>query len=103
MFRTGDWSTVDLIKYLASIRKNLTDDEMKRLKHTQAFLAEESSAVADNKADGDISKAPLPVDRTRARFMVSDLFEPTDAHRSLGLPTFEWLSPQRWRNNTAEG
>ncbi len=78
MIRTGDWSVQELVKYLCSIQDTLTDLEFQRLKLTAAFPIEDPSPdVAPASAD-NIAKAK--------RFKASDLYEPVDILRSMGLP-----------------
>jgi Protein of unknown function (DUF3684) len=102
MYRTGDWSVVELVKYLASIRKELTPDEMARLSQTRAFLAEVAPptyGAEKNPIDSKQSSAST----NQVRNLASELYEPTDSNRALGLPVLEWRSQQRWRNNSSEG
>ena len=81
----GRWSHVDLINYLASVRNDIPSDDIKRLKSTPLCPAEDSHA----------SKG------TSRRYLVSELFEPTDELRSLNLPLLQW--PGLYRPASAEG
>ena len=79
------WSHVDLINYLTSVRTDIPSDDIKRLKSTPLCPAE----------DGHPSKG------TDRRYLVSELFEPTDELRSLKLPLLQWPGP--YRPSSAEG
>lgn len=77
------------MKYLVSVKDTLTDEEMNRLKHTSAFPLE----TADNK---DGSKP------TTVRRKPSELYEPVDAMRGLGLPLLDW-GEGKWKPGSDEG
>ncbi|KAA6409490.1 MAG: hypothetical protein FRX48_07044 [Lasallia pustulata] len=79
------WSHVDLIKYLASVRNDIPPDDIKRLRSTPLCPAE------DSHSSQGISR----------RYLVSELFEPTDDLRSLKLPLLQW--PGLYRPGSAEG
>ncbi|KZS96620.1 hypothetical protein SISNIDRAFT_450322, partial [Sistotremastrum niveocremeum HHB9708] len=89
MFQTGDWSTVDLVKYLASIHSTLSELEVEKLRQTSAFLAEGGPITRDPKAK-------------RQRMKASELYEPVDAMRELGLPVLEWGTQPKWRSGSDE-
>jgi hypothetical protein len=76
----GKWSHVDLIKYLVSVSADIPPEDLKRLKDTPMCPAEVRSA--DQK---DKSKL----------YRLSELYEPSDAHRKLGLPVLQWPGPYR--------
>lgn len=104
MYRTGDWSAYDLVKYLASIRKELTSEEMARLAQTQAFLAEDSSASSTSASSTAKEKHPDSNAANMApKYMAGELYEPSDANRTLGLPVLAWSRTVRWRSNSPEG
>ncbi len=69
------WSHVDLIRYLASVREDIPANDIKGLRETPICLAEEGT---------DIKHGSI------RRYRVSDLFEPKDALRGLGLPILQW-------------
>ena len=75
------WSHVDLVKYLASVRNDIPKDDIKRLQNTPICLAEGAS--------------------TSQRDKVSDLFEPRDELRALGLKILQW--PGVYRAGNDEG
>ena len=93
MIKTGDWTIADLAKYLASIRSNLTTEEMKRLENTSVFQKESSPVNSDQ------SDQPVPAQR----FKASQLYEPQDIFRDLGLPIIDWGTKTRWRSASEEG
>lgn len=80
------WSHVDLIRYLASVQSDIPAGDIKRLKNASICHAE----VAENPKSSD-----------RPRYKISELFEPKDSLRNLGLPIIEW--PGRYQPNSNEG
>lgn len=95
MLKTGDWSIQELIKYLCNVQNTLTDVEMQRLKLTAAFPKEDSAPLTEEEQQEPHKPA--------GRFKASDLYEPTDVHRSLGLPIIRWSDQHRWRAASEEG
>ena len=83
--RTNNWSHVDLIKYLASVRQDIPPGDVERLTNTAICPAESD---------------PSPNGQAK-RYLVSQLFEPDDALRRLGLPILQW--PGVYRSGTPEG
>ena len=90
MIKTGDWTIAELTKYLVAVRSTLTETEMERLRMTAAFQKEQ--AIEDG----------TPKTRV-ARYKASDLYEPLDVFRQLGLPIIDWGTQTKWRNNSEEG
>ncbi|OCH90810.1 hypothetical protein OBBRIDRAFT_834709 [Obba rivulosa] len=88
MIKTGDWTIAELIKYLVSVRTMLTSDEHQRLRLTAVFLKEADAEILDSK------KA--------TRYKASDLYEPVDALRQLGLPIIAWGTSTKWRSMSDE-
>jgi hypothetical protein len=82
----GKWSHVDLIKYLVSVREDIPQEDLKRLRQTPICPAESTST--DQAVKGKL-------------YRPSDLFEPDEAIRKLGLPILQW--PGQYRANTPEG
>jgi hypothetical protein len=80
----GKWSHVDLVKYLLSVKEDIPAEDIKRLKDTPICPAE----TGDDKNKGKLYK-------------LSDLFEPDDSIRRLGLPVLQW--PGQYRASTPEG
>ncbi|KZF21370.1 HATPase_c domain-containing protein [Xylona heveae TC161] len=80
------WSHVDLIRYLAAIRDDIPPEDIKRLRATPICPAE----------DRDDSSKP-----SARKYKISELFEPSDALRSLHLPVLQW--PGIFRNSSVEG
>ncbi|MCJ1472983.1 hypothetical protein MMC13_001632, partial [Lambiella insularis] len=78
------WSHVDLIKYLASVRSDIPPDDVKRLRSTAICRAETESGKASDQ-----------------RYCVTDLFEPNDILRNLGLKLLQW--PGVFRPGSEEG
>lgn len=97
MIKTGDWMIPDLIKYLVSVQSTLQPIEIDRLRLTPAF-PEEITTEQTKDDDGTAKKAP--------KFKASDLYEPLDVFRSLGLPIIDWRGKDgkhKWRSNSEEG
>ena len=97
MIKTGDWTIPDLIKYLVSVQSTLQPLEIERLRLTPAF-PEEATAEKTENGDGALKK----VQKSKA----SDLYEPLDVFKSLGLPIIDWQGKDgkhRWRSGSEEG
>ncbi|RDL35265.1 ATPase of HSP90 chaperone topoisomerase II kinase [Venustampulla echinocandica] len=72
---------MELIKYLASVKDDIPASDMKRLKASRICPAE---------------AGPKGLESTRGTsilYRISDLFEPKDSLRELGLPIIQWLGP----------
>ena len=82
----GKWSHVDLIKYLVSVKDDIPAEDVKRLRNTPICTAETQSA--DQAGKGKL-------------YRVSELYEPNDAIRRLGLPVLQW--PGQYRPASPEG
>ncbi|MCJ1401375.1 hypothetical protein MMC11_004587 [Xylographa trunciseda] len=78
------WSHVDLIKYLASVRNDIPTDDVKRLRNTAICPAEAPNGRTTDK-----------------RYRLTELFEPNDTLRALGLPLLQW--PGVFRPGSEEG
>ena len=78
---TPAWSHVELIKYLAAVRDDIPKDDIKKLQNTPICGAENDS--------------------TGQRYKVTDLFEPKDELRPLGIKLLQW--PGIYRSGSAEG
>ncbi|TKA67206.1 hypothetical protein B0A55_09449 [Friedmanniomyces simplex] len=82
----GKWSHVELIKYLISVKDDIPQEDLKRLRNTPICPAETQSS--DQLDKGRLHK-------------LSDLYEPSDSIRRLGLPVLHW--PGIWRPQSPEG
>ncbi|THU91523.1 hypothetical protein K435DRAFT_759191 [Dendrothele bispora CBS 962.96] len=85
MIKTNEWTIPDLIKYLVSVQSTLSADEWQRLKLTAAFSPEVKDA-----------------DNPTKRFRASELYEPLDVFRHLGLPVIDWGNQYKWRSTSVE-
>ncbi|TPX10907.1 uncharacterized protein E0L32_008113 [Thyridium curvatum] len=86
------WSHVELIKYLASVRADIPATDMKKLKESRICPAEAGPK-------GMESTKP-----TSQLFKVSELFEPQEPLRTLGLPLLQWPGPPgSYRKGSPEG
>lgn len=79
------WSHVDLIKYLASVWDDVPTQDRERLKITPVCPAELS--------DGKPSEY---------RYRISELHEPSDSLRRLGLPILQWPSDYNVQSKEAK-
>lgn len=73
------WSHLDLIHYLASVRDDIPREDYKRLQNTPIC----PKFVKGEEADGS------------QRYKVSELFEPRPELRELGLPLLSWQGPYK--------
>lgn len=80
------WNHVDLIRYLTSVREDIPSNDIQRLKNTSICTAESSK---DSRATQG------------TRFKISELYEPKDSLRALGLPVIEW--PGIYTSSSNEG
>ncbi|TFK75311.1 hypothetical protein BDN72DRAFT_892280 [Pluteus cervinus] len=88
MVKTNAWTIPDLAKYLASVRSDLSADEMTKLKMTAAFSTEIPEGVHD--------------DKKPTRYRARQLYEPLEIHRQLGLPLIDWGKQVKWKSNSTE-
>lgn len=79
------WSHVDLVKYLVSVWSDIPDEDIAQLRETPLCPAENSEGSQP----------------TKQYYKVSDLFEPNDFLRALGLPMLQW--PGQFNAFTPEG
>ena len=94
MIETGDWTTPDLIKYLVSVQPPLQSTEIERLRLAPAFIKDERNG----NGSGALKKVP--------RLKASDLYEPLDVFRRLGLPIIDWWrkdGSHEWNPDNEEG
>ncbi|KAJ5972759.1 uncharacterized protein N7479_002677 [Penicillium vulpinum] len=77
------WNHVDLIRYLASVQEDIPAKDIQRLKGTSICTAESGSGTEGT------------------RYKISELYEPKDALRTLGLPIIEW--PGIYTSSSKEG
>jgi hypothetical protein len=97
MVETGEWTIQELLKYLLSVRSTLQPAEIEILRVTPAFF-EESTLEQNSFQDGTLKKTP--------RLEASDLYEPLDVLRSLGLPIIDWRGKDgklKWKHSSEEG
>lgn len=83
------WSHVELIKYLASVRADIPNDDLKKLKDSRICPAE---------------AGPIGQEFTKPStqlYKVSELLEPNVALRPLGVKILQW--PGLYRASSAEG
>lgn len=85
------WSHVDLIRYLASVRDDIPQEDLKKLKTTPICTAEAGPSGQESSQG------------TSKRYKISELYEPKDSLRSLGLPILQWSEKGEYRPSSKEG
>ena len=83
------WSCAELVKYLSSVRKSLSDHEFARLKRTAAFPIWDSARAPSDKA--------MPIKRTTP----DALCEPTQENKQLGVNVLDY-GDHPWKPFSAE-
>ena len=97
MVWSHDWSTPDKVKYFVSVQSTLHPTEIERFRLTPAF-PKEKVARKESSEGGTLNKVSW--------FKASDLYEPLNVFRTLGLPTIDWRARYReckWNPNSEEG
>ena len=97
MVETGDWAIPDLVQYFISIQHMLQPPDVERLQLTPVF-SEEATTKQDENEDGIPKNVP--------RLKASDLYEPSNVFRDLGLPIINWQNKDgthEWRRDSKEG
>ncbi|KAK4155493.1 hypothetical protein C8A00DRAFT_31732 [Chaetomidium leptoderma] len=85
------WSHMELIKYLTSVKDDIPLSDMKKLRESPLCPAEAGSRGME------------PTKGTTRLYKVSELYEPKDSLRALGLPILQWPGPPgSFRNTSAE-
>ncbi|KXX73784.1 Heat shock cognate 90 kDa protein [Madurella mycetomatis] len=84
------WSHMELIKYLASVKDDIPDADMKKLRESPLCPAEAGPPGME------------PTKGTARLYKVSELFEPKDSLRKLGLPILQWPGPPGSFRNTSQ-
>ncbi|QRW26603.1 protein-histidine kinase [Rhizoctonia solani] len=79
-----NWTTAKLIKYLVDVQSSLSSDEKDLLKQSKLFTRE-----------GDKSQGGILF------YSASELYEPIDILRNMGLPLLAWDSSVRWKPGSA--
>ncbi|KAJ1980690.1 hypothetical protein H4R34_002368, partial [Dimargaris verticillata] len=89
-----NWDFERLIKYLVSVREQLTDTEMSHLRQT-VFIP--GQGLAENATKHSSAQAPKGSSSPTPQryFKAKQLFVPTEELQALQLPTVTWRS--RWR------
>jgi hypothetical protein len=93
VIQTGDWTTYDLVKYLASIKSSLTSQEFENLRQSSIFSRESVNR-------GQLATEPS---QEVQRYKVMDLYEPGDLFRELGLPVIDWGADNQWEPTSDNG
>ncbi|CAZ82472.1 unnamed protein product [Tuber melanosporum] len=81
--RGTKWSHLELVRYLTSVWNDIPKDDIAKLKNTAICTAETSSPRSQQN-----------------RYKVSQLYEPDDQLRKLGLPILYWPN---WKGGSPEG
>ncbi|GAA6058557.1 hypothetical protein JCM10212_006996 [Sporobolomyces blumeae] len=94
----GDWSHVQLVRYLISVRDTLSTTEFDRLRKT-TWLPKEG----EGKVDGPPGPNGEKTKPKTVRYRAAELYEPLEPLRALGLPLVDWTtSTTKWRTNSDE-
>ncbi|EPE02298.1 atpase subunit c domain protein [Ophiostoma piceae UAMH 11346] len=72
------WSHVELIKYLASVRSDIPESDMRKLRES-AFCPAEAGPLGQ--------ESTIPSNKL---YRANELFEPSDTVRDLGFPIIQW-------------
>ncbi|KAI0046331.1 hypothetical protein FA95DRAFT_1398210 [Auriscalpium vulgare] len=102
MIKTGDWTILDLVKYLVSVQSTLASEELQRLQHTAAFVKEEPVAGTVANAPSSGTGTPASTRPRVTRHKASDLYEPVDIFRELQLPIIDWGRDNKWKPSSEE-
>ncbi|KAK4104849.1 hypothetical protein N658DRAFT_564588 [Parathielavia hyrcaniae] len=85
------WSHMELMKYLASVKDDIPLADMKKLRESPLCPAEAGPRGME------------PTKGTTQLYRVSELHEPKDSLRALGLPILQWPGPPgSFRSTSAE-
>ena len=85
------WSHMELIKYLTSVKDDIPAADMKKLRESPLCPAEAGPRGME------------PTKGSLRLYKVSQLYEPKDSLRTLGLPIIHWPGPPgSFRNTSAE-
>ncbi|KAL8283592.1 hypothetical protein RQP46_005387 [Phenoliferia psychrophenolica] len=94
----GEWSIFEITRYLVGVKDTLSAVELERLRQTQWLPKEGEARIPQPKGPDGVTPKPKVV-----RYSASNLFEPTETFRALGLPVLDWTSaPQKWRPGSEE-
>ncbi|KAH6912035.1 hypothetical protein BKA70DRAFT_1266345 [Coprinopsis sp. MPI-PUGE-AT-0042] len=91
LFQTDQWTTTVVVKYLASVRGTLTDEEIERLRNARVFP--EATRTPDVSNLNMVHRVP---------FAMKELHEPLDICRKLELPILDWDPKSKWDSQSAE-
>ncbi|KAL2129946.1 hypothetical protein VTI74DRAFT_7070 [Chaetomium olivicolor] len=83
------WSHMELIKYLTSVKDDIPAADMKKLRESPLCPAEAGPRGME------------PTKGTARLYKVSELYEPKDSLRALGLPILQWPGPPGSFRNTS--
>ncbi|KAG8814868.1 hypothetical protein FRC17_000941 [Serendipita sp. 399] len=115
MVETGDWTVVQLVRYLMGVKDQMVPSELETLKQMAAFAMEERQeanaddhsgkpdAEAGTSTSTEVTKTPpSPKKKKRVRYKIGALYEPTEPMRQLRLPLLDWGDQPKWRSHTDE-
>ncbi|KAK3387778.1 hypothetical protein B0H63DRAFT_521799 [Podospora didyma] len=83
------WSYMDLITYLSSVKDDIPPDDIKKLKEAALFPAEAAPS--------------MPTNSSPVLLAISALFEPVKRLRELRLPVLHWQLSTPYSPDSAEG
>lgn len=91
MSSASKWNHVDLVVYLAGVRDDIPNEDMKKLRE-MAICAAEAGPLMQEASVGSAK-----------RYKISELFEPKNDLRSLGLPIIQWTGKGGYKPTSPEG
>ncbi|CEP14613.1 hypothetical protein [Parasitella parasitica] len=104
MISEGNWSHIELVKYLTSEQATLSDIELRRLRETAIFTkeGEEPQLREISRPSSKLQPDGRPImekqlKKIYKRYRAGDLFAPIDIVRDLKLPTIYWTAMPRWK------
>lgn len=97
MIETGGWTILDLINYLVSVQHTVQLIEIEKLWDNHVF-PKETTTEPNWDEDGSQKKVP--------KLKASDLYEPLDMFRNIGLLIIDWRGEdgrREWKADSKEG
>jgi hypothetical protein len=91
---------MQLVKYLASKRKDLDEKEMNLLMF-KPIWPKEGLGNQQNNNNGMNSQVNGTSETFVQRFIAKDLYSPLGLHREFGLPVIDWKG--KWFRHSQEG
>jgi hypothetical protein len=84
-----------LVRYLIEVKTSLKENELDRLRGSKAFPKEVSIEAS--------SALGIAESAHGAHYCVTELYEPSDELRRLGLPIIAWETSSKWTSDSDTG